>query len=63
MVLVIARREAGPVSRCALKGYILSQAKAKGDYQAQAHSDQMVHMKVRREAGPGTGYPVAKTLK
>jgi hypothetical protein len=30
----------------------LSEAKVKGNYQAQLHSDQIVLMVVRREAGP-----------
>jgi hypothetical protein len=51
MVLVMAGHEAGPVSQWLLKGFF-SQAKAKGDYQAQVHSDQTVLMIVRREAGP-----------
>ncbi len=40
---------------------VFSQAKSKGNYQAQVHSDQMVPVIVRREAGPVIWWP--KTLK
>jgi hypothetical protein len=61
MVLVIARWRAGlyvqrPNSRAAL-----SQAKAKGNYQALVQSDQMVLMAIRWEAGLAAWGP--KTLK
>ncbi len=50
----MARHEAGPVSQWPFKG-LFSQAKAKGEYQAWVHSDQMVLMIVRREAVPLPG--------
>jgi hypothetical protein len=58
MVLVMARHEAGPGGRSRA---VFSQAKARGNYQAQVHSDQMVLMIVRRKAGPVAWWP--KTLK
>jgi hypothetical protein len=62
MVLVMARGEAGPVSRWPLKGCILSSySKAKGDYQARVDSDQIVLVTVRQEAGPVAWWP--KTLE
>jgi hypothetical protein len=60
MVLMMAMWEAGPVTWWPLKA-VFSQAKAKGDYQAQVYSDQMVLVIVRQEAGPVAWWP--KTLK
>ncbi len=60
MVLVMARQEAYQLYLEASQG-LYSQAKAKGDYLAQIHSDQMVLVIARREAGPVAWWP--KTLK
>jgi hypothetical protein len=60
MVLVMARREAGPGPGGRSKA-ILSEVTASGDYQAQVHSDQMVLVIVRREVGPVALWP--KRLK
>jgi hypothetical protein len=56
----MARREAGLVAQRPLRGCI-PQAKAKGDYQARVHSDKMVLVVVRWEAGLVAWWP--KTLK
>jgi hypothetical protein len=61
MFFVIARREAGPCQRKPNSKAALSQAKTKGNYQAQVHSGQMVLMVGRREAGPVAWWP--KMLK
>jgi hypothetical protein len=50
MVLMMARREADWLPT-GLSKAVFSQAKAKGNYQARVHSDQMILMIVRQEAG------------
>jgi hypothetical protein len=50
MVLVMARWEAGLHQWRTNSKATLSQAKAKGNYQARSHSDQMVLVVVRQEA-------------
>ncbi len=50
MVLVMARWETGLHQRRTNSKATLSQAKAKGNYQARIHSDQMVLVVVRQEA-------------
>jgi hypothetical protein len=50
MVLVMARWEAGLHQRRSNSKATLSQAKAKGNYQARIHYDQMVLEVVRQEA-------------
>jgi hypothetical protein len=61
MVLMMAKQEAVPVIPGGHSRAVFSQAKAKGDYQALIHSDQMVLLIVRREVGPVAWWP--KTLK
>jgi hypothetical protein len=62
MVLLIARHKVGLLPGGCSRA-IFSQAKAKVDYQAQVHSDQMVFMIVRRDAGPVVKNESKKTLK
>ncbi len=51
MVPVMARHEGGLLERRPRSRATLSPAKAKGNYQAGVHSDQMVLVAVRWEAG------------